>query len=1542
MIDRAGLEALREAVSAAGTDAARVEAAALAEAEALAALPSQLDAGVPCLLLPVRLETRFHTDPNSTLLRVRVYPDEIHLDQHERGLTDEEVALGTAYWRALFETPGSPVPTPTQRVAAWEQVARRLGPARGAYVTAALTPRSAPPDPLDLPPVPGAAASWTRPPLALAMPERWRVRAWRDGVLAAETDGALIPQPMPAGPGPQGIDADTDWMSDFRRAVKVGMGVELDVGARRVDVLTVVGVRGTDTPAQGARLLAQLLHAHHFTSSLDLITPGTPTNNAPERRSDALAHAMPPEVTYQVEREALDVPSATARETTAGTDAAALSAALGLGAAAVGAAPADVASADGPLPDPLATVPAAAAREIATARDLAAVLWPATWGYTAAQMLGRDALARAGRVWVTGTVSPDGPLPTIRIGAQPYGVLPVTSAAAWQPLTPVPDPDPVPGLDTPARRVALLRELRALWRKPLDEGRVPRVHPDPAANSAASLIEVLGADAVSSSVAARGAVGPLLTANLWQILGRELGPVGTGYQSRLRAAVHAQPLVGRLLSRTRLEQVAFESDAQPVKAPLVTEEPDHPEREPLPPDANYLRWAADADPVMLHRGRAEAGGGTGPLLERLVRHATLQAWADAALDARPPDGLAIPLLDPELIDTADLTERDPVTPETLTAWRHLLRASFSADHPRFPDAPVLEVLTTLVAVAEVNGASDPLVADVVAHRAALRNLADAPAGTLRRLLMGTLDVATHRLDAWFTALATDRLRALRAARPAGLQLGGYGIAVDLQARSAPLSQGYTLAPSLAHAATAAVARSGYLAHADDPDGGRLELQLTGRRVRAALTLLDGLAAGQGLPALLGQAFERGLHDLPGNLDVHLSALRAIAPATAGKRIPAPVSGAGAAQARGPLDGLALLRAHQQGTLPWGTVPAGETVPLPASGESRTAIEELLDDLGDQVDAVGDLAVAEAVHQTVLGNPVRAGALLDAVNRGEPVRVDPEVVRSPRSGSGVTHRVLVLLPADAATGSWSTGSAATPRAAADPALEAWAGMILGSPDRIRWRAVFTDAAGVELNADYTLAGLGLGALDLVAFAGAADVTETGGLPLSPTLESLLLAHGAAHPPAGATSAPSLMTGRAAEWDVTVLAVPEALDLARRLGLLLGRARPVRPADLAEPGVDPGTPVDPSLAVRASTATASLGAALTALRNCFAVDDGLRAALAAELPGTDVTGLATTLNLPLTLDPGAITALAAQPADPAAARAALRSLALHGVPGAAPEPVADDAAAALRRQAAHIARVAADRLVAASAASSPADELRAALGEATPALPVFAAPNPAALRLALQARADIGDASPLEVADWLDGAAAVRPALAGLRDLEVIAAACGRDGGLHPAIAQLPAPAAGQADRWAALPLPDPSSGQRAGVVGIALVGPLGASRLADPPTDPLAGPLAGLLVDEWVEVVPARTATSAVTFHVDAPGSSPPQSLLLAVSPDPRSPWTIELLEEVVRDTIDLAQQRLVDPDLTPALGHLLPLLHFARNDGDGGLGDTITTSFTDP
>src|SRR4029079_14345129 len=58
-----------------------------------------LDA-LPVVLLPVRLEARYvRISDAPSALRIRVYPDQVHVDGHQPLLTDGEAAAGQTYWR---------------------------------------------------------------------------------------------------------------------------------------------------------------------------------------------------------------------------------------------------------------------------------------------------------------------------------------------------------------------------------------------------------------------------------------------------------------------------------------------------------------------------------------------------------------------------------------------------------------------------------------------------------------------------------------------------------------------------------------------------------------------------------------------------------------------------------------------------------------------------------------------------------------------------------------------------------------------------------------------------------------------------------------------------------------------------------------------------------------------------------------------------------------------------------------------------------------------------------------------------------------------------------------------------------------------------------------------------------------------------------------------------------------------------------------------------------------------------------------------------
>src|SRR5690349_1953697 len=97
-------------------------------ADDFASQVAALAGNLPIALLPVRIEARFFADASE--LRVRVFPDQIHIDTHEEGLTAAERAAGEAYWRARIAGDGG----------AWDALVAVAGAPRAAWVAQALTP----------------------------------------------------------------------------------------------------------------------------------------------------------------------------------------------------------------------------------------------------------------------------------------------------------------------------------------------------------------------------------------------------------------------------------------------------------------------------------------------------------------------------------------------------------------------------------------------------------------------------------------------------------------------------------------------------------------------------------------------------------------------------------------------------------------------------------------------------------------------------------------------------------------------------------------------------------------------------------------------------------------------------------------------------------------------------------------------------------------------------------------------------------------------------------------------------------------------------------------------------------------------------------------------------------------------------------------------------------------------------------------------------------------------------------------------------------
>jgi len=215
-----------------------------------------------------------------------------------------------------------------------------------------------------------------------------------------------------------------------------------------------------------------------------------------------------------------------------------------------------------------------------------------------------------------------------------------------------------------------------------------------------------------------------------------------------------------------------------------------------------------------------------------------------------------------------------------------------------------------------------------------------------------------------------------------------------------------------------------------------------------------------------------------------------------------------------------------------------------------------------------------------------------------------------------------------------------------------------------------------------------------------------------------------------------------------------------------------------------------------------------------------------------------------------------------------------------------------------------------------------GKAFVVLPRFTAANGAELQKALNESEKVQDGDPLASTTWFHRMARLRSGVARLNQALSYAEAIRSGEKLSFSIAQLPYVAG---DRWVGLPLKD----------GRTLPGGKLSLVVSGAPVD-VSQPLAGLLVDEWVEVVPNAKETTGIALQYDQPDAAPPQTILIAVPPEIGVPWTVWSLQQVLLETLDLARIRSVDSDALDEVGHYLPALYFALNISN----ETVSTDFT--
>jgi hypothetical protein len=1119
--------------------------------------------------------------------------DEILVIATQTPLAAAESTVISAYWLAIWLADDDA----TARQAAAAALAAAVGAARAAALIADYVPVNlgdTPAAPLTkhqvassvafvvLPPdPPPKQSSWSQAPQVRQFPERFVVLGYQGGELLVAEVGGLVTLPLYTGPDPSAdpstgihpvddglfVPEQLQWLVDFERAVAAGMALAIDLTPELArsgfDRLLVLGIQMSASADDGAAALTELLRHHQCgRAGLALVQQGTPTHNT-TGNATGYTRLDDSDQSFDDRRNAPLFTPVT--DPMAKRDGQWLAETLGID------------------PSALMTVHGAGGSDQLQARAMQRALWPATMGYWMDKMLtpvfGDETISQA-RWFFTNYVRGRGSVPALRVGHQPYGILLTTafSRIAW----PTAKQDPrKPSVLPPSaqqflvRLLALLREVDGDWTT-MSSGAAYVGKPGDAHQT---LLDVIGL--LPASVEYYWRYSESLTElynviNLWG-----LGP--QFWQALLALGLQAagEQLLARLgagAARPDILQHAFLTDAGLITE-LIDDRPlsqTAPIRAYTPDGRNYLQWLIDSASTSLDALTSETGftNDSSPqaLLYLMLRHALQLGYYDASYELYKSAGF---------LTAAELAAMKPEPPfihvdQAATESESRYSALYTTE-PRITGNPTMLVsdyITQNLALPEAAGLADQV--------AALSMLVDAPTAALERLFAEHVDTCSYRFDAWLLGLVDVQLQAMRAAavqrgedgsgggsylgayawvedlRPSGTVLAPAQLPADLEsafAGSTPLmrdpgNEGYIHAPSLPHSRTAAILRGGYLANATSANPDTLSVNLSSDRVRAALSVLEGIRNGQSIGALLGYQFERGLHDDHGlaEVDKFIYPMRKAFPLVADslsdtQTLPGvPIE---AIEARNVLDGRKL--ADQIRTSGVTTYPFGVASLPAASAAEAAAIDGTANALLDTYDAIADLALAEGVHQAAQGNFDRVAATVNAYsNAGFPP--DPEVVQTPATGIGLTHRVAVHLRPGL-----TAPAGATPRATVEPALDAWLESLLPPLSNIGVVVAWTNpVGGASQSLAVTLANLRMRPRDLIELVKPDDVQAM--TELDDRITRYWLAHAALRPDAR----PHIRYQQAPAGKLSVF---EVSALIRQLRQLLQRARPLRATDAA---------------------------------------------------------------------------------------------------------------------------------------------------------------------------------------------------------------------------------------------------------------------------------------------------------------------------------------------------------------------------------------------
>ncbi|MBX2984908.1 MAG: hypothetical protein KF882_02925 [Bacteroidia bacterium] len=1596
-------------------DFAALQASTRSKYEILAAhtllhknLVNNLNDKFPVLLLPVRIETRFYLDSSDKYhLKVRFFPDDVHIENHEWLLTPTEAQDRAAYMSIANDMEA----TEDDKKAAWNTLALAHGSQRAAFI---LKQSSASEQ----------SEAWVRQAEARTLPDKFVTTFYFKGQYDSdysfvdEVESALVSDSIKLSLDPNDetqIDLVTngnndeivfgnslEWMGDFDKAEACGMAIEVELetlnpGLTKTALengelkLVVLGVKISADAALGKTLLEDLIDDHHYTDlGLSLLKIGQPTHNTSVSDSAFTTHDLGYHRSYHVEVENETFSAASGFEEQ--TDGERLAQAFGI------------------APSTLYHIENTTGTDIKKALQFNKMLWRATLGYKLEygflDVMSLQSIQQT-REFFTKHIAGRGLLPSIRINEQAYGILPASIFSQWTWHATEPDKTFLDDLTHTVQNMSDIVGTYAAGKTPVSQGSSPRQ----------DVISVLGNSPVSTDIYHRFAMSEDYTWNLFS------------FQNKLSDASTWHSDLQNQASQT-MQDLGFPSTPPPRMTRLthmqaegkytgaLVQEGKGGQNLPLRPlqgaSENYLQWLSVSNyPQILNEDFSNVSASATPpntLLYKLARKAILEEYRNAAIafSEAYPHLIQLDRNIPEFTNISDIGGTPPIAtleilfegwnistlnieivnegengypPEDIEVQIHTSVGTFIAitqvggtvqcmvthsgiqnltiqivhqsipvhiqPYTLFPGTNTTLTITVMIpssglptgniitggqSFAAIMQQHRNFVINSVPFSGTLYELVDSTlyanatwnisyqecravfadmhqwiVSDLETLLKEHLDLGSFRLDAWQHGMVHQRIQKARntSGYQTGLYLGAYGYIEELKPKTNrqnisgsvgdipddienSVEGGYIHTPSPNHASAAAILKSGYL-NKQGGDSKAKEVTLTSERVRLAQKFFAGVRNGQSLGALLGYEFERGLnerHSPTLNLNRFIYDFRKSFSLDE-------ITEDTETEKSFILDGWKLFVATRKESNAAFNYNLDFLSGIPQAEED--AIEAELDRLAETFDAISDVCLAEAVYCLVQNNYEKAGAITDALKSGKLITQELDFLKTPLTGSILTQRYALILDKESIDGIkeeiegiW--GGNITPRLQAEPYLSKLVAQFIPNPESVLCKVQCQPPEGAGYDVSFSLADLGLQPLDIISVFPeelANDTSELARLIRYKVKKQENLPH---------NTEISVLYNNPLQPGTPVsdpVSFSEALPLIKRIKKLLAASRPLRPEDFiasnsAIPEEAEITYERAEFFVRIEAVRESLENLKTALNNAIVALGILENNFASEINELrDCILEAWAFNI---MDAAPIEY--ATETDTAAKNALLEqgAIAVKALDRKLTdtkelwknfednEYINSDTAL---RDLQHIAKI--------------------IFGDAFACAPLFKFINKPEMQQAWEHRDDLIDEladREMEIEKWFQGLTKVR---SNLRELDIVQSLGESLFSLenHREPVQLPFT---EDDRWMAIKQDnmDYSHDKTSVVISFGHISPT-------PSLDHTSWQT-GLLIDEWVEVIPAKEEVSGLAFNYDQPNTKAPNCLLYTVTPEETGSWTWAKLLGSVNETFYLAKQRNVSPD----------------------------------